>query len=272
MGFENGNDSTGTIPTYLIGGVDENGKVRAIALDENGAISTSGGSGGAGDASAANQVAGNTSLASIDTKTPALGQALATASTPVVLPTAQITALAPLSTVTANFGTIGEAATAALQTTGNTSLSNIGVTTDSAATTDTGTFSLIALLKRALQTLTTISSLFMPAGTRTRYVGNSVGGNLKGTAGTVYAITCSNSNASVRYFQLFQKVNAPVLNDVPAECFPVYPSDGLLLVGQDIIGGTGITLGNGVTWGFSTTRLTYTAGNAADCICTIRWV
>lgn len=46
-------------------------------------------SGGAGDASASNQVTGNNSLASIDTKTPALGQALAAAASPVVLPALQ---------------------------------------------------------------------------------------------------------------------------------------------------------------------------------------
>lgn len=58
-----------------------------------------GGGGGGGDASAANQVTGNTSLASIDGKTPALGQALAAASTPVVLPATQITALTPPTSV-----------------------------------------------------------------------------------------------------------------------------------------------------------------------------
>lgn len=58
-----------------------------------------GGGGGGGDASAANQVTGNTSLASIDGKTPALGQALASASTPVVLPATQITALTPPTSV-----------------------------------------------------------------------------------------------------------------------------------------------------------------------------
>jgi hypothetical protein len=56
-------------------------------------------SGGGGDASAANQVIGNTSLANIDTKTPALGQALASASVPVVLPAAQITTLTPPTSV-----------------------------------------------------------------------------------------------------------------------------------------------------------------------------
>lgn len=48
-----------------------------------------------GDASAVNQTAGNASLASIDTKTPALGQGLAAASTPVVLTAIQVAALTP---------------------------------------------------------------------------------------------------------------------------------------------------------------------------------
>lgn len=52
------------------------------------------------------------------------------------------------------------AATSALQTTGNTSLASIdadlGLTTDAAATSDTGTFSLIALVKRALTNWTTL--------------------------------------------------------------------------------------------------------------------
>ncbi len=53
-----------------------------------------------GAATSAAQGTGNTSLASIDTKTPALGQALAAASTPVVLTAAQVSTLTPLSTVT----------------------------------------------------------------------------------------------------------------------------------------------------------------------------
>lgn len=49
----------------------------------------------AGAATGAKQDTGNTSVASIDTKTPALGQALAAASVPVVLTAAQITTLTP---------------------------------------------------------------------------------------------------------------------------------------------------------------------------------
>lgn len=61
-------------------------------------------------ATAAKQDTGNTSLASIDTKTPGLGQALAAASTPVVLTALQVTALTPPTTVTANQGTAGASA------------------------------------------------------------------------------------------------------------------------------------------------------------------
>lgn len=58
-----------------------------------------------GAATSANQTTGNASLSSIDTKTPALGQALAAASVPVVLTAAQLSTLTPVSTVTANAGT-----------------------------------------------------------------------------------------------------------------------------------------------------------------------
>ena len=52
-----------------------------------------------GAATSSLQTTGNTSLSSIDTKTPALGQALAAASVPVVLTAAQITTLTPLATI-----------------------------------------------------------------------------------------------------------------------------------------------------------------------------
>jgi hypothetical protein len=58
-----------------------------------------------GASTAARQDTGNTSLASIDGKTPALGQALAASSVPVVLTAAQLTSLTPLTSVQANAGT-----------------------------------------------------------------------------------------------------------------------------------------------------------------------
>lgn len=53
-----------------------------------------------GAATSVLQTTGNTSVASIDTKTPALGQALAAASVPVILPTATITTLTPPAAIT----------------------------------------------------------------------------------------------------------------------------------------------------------------------------
>lgn len=52
-----------------------------------------------GASTSALQTSGNASLTSIDSKTPALGQALAAASVPVVLTAAQLTTLTPLTTV-----------------------------------------------------------------------------------------------------------------------------------------------------------------------------
>lgn len=91
-----------------------------------------------GAATSALQVTGNTSLGSIDLKTPALGQALAAASVPVVLTASQLTTLTPLSTVTVvqptgtNLHVVVDASalptgasTSALQTAGNSTLSTI---------------------------------------------------------------------------------------------------------------------------------------------------
>lgn len=69
-----------------------NGKVVAV---NTGAVVVSSSVLPAGASTSANQVTSNSSLASIDTKTPALGQALAAGSTPVVLTAAQVSTLTP---------------------------------------------------------------------------------------------------------------------------------------------------------------------------------
>jgi hypothetical protein len=126
---------------------DTTNRAASLRVNASGELIVAGISAGAGtDATAAKQDTGNTSLASIDSKTstvisglssidghvdgleasvasidaktPALGQALAAGSTPVVLPAAQVTALTPPAAITGF-------ATAAAQTTANTSLGNI---------------------------------------------------------------------------------------------------------------------------------------------------
>lgn len=75
---------------------DGSDTLRAVSAAKPLPVSVTGG----GDATAANQTTGNASLSSIDTKTPALGQALAAASVPVVLTAAQVTTLTPPAAIT----------------------------------------------------------------------------------------------------------------------------------------------------------------------------
>lgn len=85
-----------------------------------------------GASTSALQTSGNTSLANIATNTPALGQALAAGSVPVVLTSAQLSAITPLSTVAITAAALplpSGAATSALQTSGNTSLATIATNT-----------------------------------------------------------------------------------------------------------------------------------------------
>lgn len=93
----------------FVGGTDGT-NLRALKVSSTGVLSVDGSavtqpiSAGAlplpaGASTSALQTSGNSSLSSIDTKTPALGQALAAASVPIVLTAAQLSTLTPLSTV-----------------------------------------------------------------------------------------------------------------------------------------------------------------------------
>lgn len=124
-----------------------------------------------GAATAAAQSTGNASLSSIDGKTPALGQALAAASVPVILPAATITTLTPPTTVTANLGTLNGAATASNQSsqiTQETAINTVtGTTSDAAATAgSTGTVSAkLRLMTTQLDNINTNVQGAIPAGT-----------------------------------------------------------------------------------------------------------
>lgn len=135
-------------------------------------------------ATTAKQDTGNTSLSSIDGKTPSLGQAVSGSSVPVVLPAAQITTLTPPAAIT------GFALDATLGTT-NT---EIGGLTETAPASDTASSGLNGRLQRIAQRLTTlIGSTLAVSGTVTANIGTSgslaleSGGNLAATAGALGA-------------------------------------------------------------------------------------
>lgn len=121
-----------------------------------------GGGGGAGDASAANQVTGNASLASIDGKTPALGQQLAAASSPIVLTAAQLATLTPPAAIT-GFATSAKqpalgAALSAASTPVVTATDDViqGALTETAPATDTASSGHNGRLQRIAQRLTSL--------------------------------------------------------------------------------------------------------------------
>lgn len=85
--FVNIVDGSGNVIGSTSNALDVNIKSGTVTIDPTGL------------ATSAKQDTGNTSLASIDGKLPALGQALAASSVPVVLTSAQLSTLTPLSTV-----------------------------------------------------------------------------------------------------------------------------------------------------------------------------
>lgn len=111
----------------------------------------------------------------------------------------------------------------------------------------------------------------MPPGNFASYLGTSNGANLKSTAGKVFAFSCSNTNAAIRFFQLFNKASEAVDGDIPLISYPVLTDNGLLVIGQDVLGGGGIDLSVGISWAFSSTRLFCTLATAFDAIVTVRY-
>lgn len=107
-------------------------------------------------------------------------------------------------------------------------------------------------------------------------IGSAVSGNIKASSGQIFSLSCTNLNASTRYLQLFNTAAAPTAGATPIRSFPVYGNGGFLVIGSDIFGsidaGIGLFFSTGVSWGFSTTPLTYTAGAATDCIFAARWL
>lgn len=213
----------------------------------------------------------------------------------------------------------GGDASAANQLTQIDKLTNIdtdlGSAADSAATSDTGSFSIISLIKRVLSTklpnlvsnripvdgsgvtqpisasalplptnaasqsdVQAVRDRLMPSGTVSPSIGSSVSGNLKASAGSIYAFSCSNQSTSLVWFQLFDKATAPTNGDTPIRSFPIYGTatgmPGFLLIGQDIVGGSGISFTTGVGWAISSTAttLTLTTASASNFITTVRWV
>lgn len=174
-----GFDPTFDVPAVEVLGYDDGGNaLRRIAVDANGKLELTANVDidTTGLATSAKQDTGNTSVASIDTKTPVLGQALATASVPVVLPAAQITTLTPPAAITGF----------ALETGGN--LATI-------AGKDFATQTTLAAINAKLVTGTDIGDVTINNSTGAAAVNIQDGGNTITVDGTVTANLSATDNA-----------------------------------------------------------------------------
>jgi hypothetical protein len=105
-----------------------------------------------------------------------------------------------------------------------------------------------------------------------RSVGAAVTKVVKNSPGRLYAYSCMNLNASIRYFQLFNSTTTPGGGATPLESWPVLPTGGLLILDSIFVGTLGTYYTSGIAWAFSTTALTYTAASATDAVVVVRYM
>lgn len=123
---------------------------------------------------------------------------------------------------------------------------------------------------------TSILNRLMPAGSSSNLyttLGNQINLNIQSTPGNVFAIYASNSISTVRFLQLFNITGLPANGTSPIVSFPIPPNNGLLLIGQDVLGGEGLRFSTGISFGISTTLFTYTAATSInEVFLTIRYL
>lgn len=97
---------------------------------------------------------------------------------------------------------------------------------------------------------------------------NDVDISVKGSAGNILSLTCSNINAAVRYLQVFNKATAPAASDVPVFSFVIAAgtstAPAIREIGKEFFGEGGHYLSSGVAIGVSTVAGSFTAATTTD--------
>lgn len=93
---------------------------------------------------------------------------------------------------------------------------------------------------------------------------SSVAVAAKNAPALVKAVYATNTNAAVRYLQIFNKATAPVSSDVPVFSFYLPATSGVVEIGSEFFSENGFYLSTGLAIGISTVRGSYTAATAAD--------
>jgi hypothetical protein len=94
--------------------------------------------------------------------------------------------------------------------------------------------------------------------------------NVKATAGNVFSISCLNTNAAARYFQLFNTATTPA-GAATAVYSWLIPAAGMIVLGTDFFTQNGLYFSTGIAFAYSTTFLTYTAATAAEQVTCVRY-
>lgn len=102
-------------------------------------------------------------------------------------------------------------------------------------------------------------------------IGANVSGVIKNNSGSILALACTNLNNAIRYIQFFNAIAVPTGGATPFFVYPVYNTSGMVYFDERYFGPDGRYFNVGITFGFSTTPLTYTAAAAADVILEVRY-
>lgn len=86
----------------------------------------------------------------------------------------------------------------------------------------------------------------------------------KATPGVLVAVRATNTNAALRYLQVFDRTTALSGGETPIISVPLPATSGDVMLDQSFFGDYGLVFPAGIVWGVSTARATYTAGTAAD--------
>ena len=93
--------------------------------------------------------------------------------------------------------------------------------------------------------------------------GANASATVKASVGRVFSLQCHNENAATRYIQLHNLAAALSGTEVPVISIPI-GADENIIIGTEKFTQWGLKFSVGITFGFSTTKDTYTAGTAGE--------
>jgi len=142
-------------------------------------------------------------------------------------------------------------------------MSGLGAPTDAAASSDAGAHSLISLIKRLLEKITSGIRITQQQWSVVSAInGATLHGVAKASPGALGAFNVVNYATSTRYLQFFDRATALSGGEVPTRQFPIPlgapTAPTIMPYGNDFFGLSGEAFSVGIVWAISTTSGVYT--------------